>query len=99
MIAKQTTFDRASAPKLLLTDNLQNGPDAIRIVEKGTGRVVDGVHYEGAVPGAGEGSPAGRDSSAASKSIGRCANGFDSDDNLLDFRSMTATPGAANTCS
>ena len=101
VLAKQNVFDAASAPKLLLTDNLQNGPDAIRIVEKDTERVVDSVHYEGAVPGAGEGSPAGRDSGAASQSIGRCANGFDSDDNLLDFGSMTnnATPGAANTCS
>ena len=99
VLAKQAVFDSASAPRLLLTDNVQNGPDAIRIVETATGRVVDSVHYEGSVAGAGEGTPAGRDSGAASSSIGRCPNGFDSDDNRLDFGTMTATPGAANTCS
>jgi len=99
VIAKQTVFDAASVPKLLLDENLQNGPDAIRIVETASGRVVDSVHYEGAVPGAGEGTPAGRDSSAAATSIGRCPNGFDSNDNGTDFGSMTATPGSANICS
>lgn len=96
---KQTIYDAASEPKELVTESLQNGPDAIRIVEVATGRVVDAVHYKGPVAGAGEGSPAGSDSGTASKSIGRCANGFDSDDNSIDFRSMDSTPGAANTCS
>ena len=99
VIAKQQVYDNASAPRLLLTDNVQNGPDAIRIVETATGRVVDSVHYEGAVAGAGEGTPAGRDPGAAATSIGRCPNAFDSDDNGVDFTTMTATPGAANTCS
>ena len=40
--------------------NLQNGPDAIRIVEIATGRMVDGVHYKGSVAGAGEGKPGGK---------------------------------------
>lgn len=98
VMARQTVFDSAGVPKLLLTDNVQNGPDAIRIVETATGRVVDSVHYGGSVAGAGEGKPAGRDSGAAAESIGRCPSGFDSDDNGLDFASMTATPGADNTC-
>lgn len=82
------------------SSGIQNGPDAVRIVAKTDGRVVDAVHYESAVAGAGEGSPApADDANAASKSIGRCPNSFDSDDNAADFRTMTATPGAANTCS
>ena len=78
------------------TEDIQNGPDAIRIVHT-TGRVVDAVHYEGEVAGVGEGSPAPKDTE--SKSIGRCPDGFDSDENSLDFRTMPASPGTANTCS
>ena len=96
---KQTIYNAASEPKELVTGTLQNGPDAIRIVETATGRVVDGVHYNGSVAGAGEGNPAGADSGDASTSIGRCPNGFDSDDNSVDFTSMTTTPGTANICS
>ena len=100
LLARQAVFDAASVPKLLLDGaNLQNGPDAIRIVEIATGRVVDAVHYKGSVAGAGEGSPTGSDSGTASKSIGRCPNAFDSDDNSVDFTAMTATPGAVNNCS
>ena len=100
LFARQVIFDAASGAKLLLDGaNLQNGPDAVRIVETATGRVVDAVHYKGPVAGAGEGSPAASDSGTESKSIGRCANGFDSDENSLDFRSMDSTPGAANDCS
>ena len=100
LLARKEVFDTANVAKLLLDGaNLQNGPDAVRIVEIATGRVVDGVHYKGSVAGAGEGSPAGGDSGTASKSIGRCANGFDSDDNGLDFTSMDSTPGSANDCS
>ena len=100
LFARQSVFDAASVAKLLLDGaNLQNGPDAVRIVEIATGRVVDAVHYKGPVAGAGEGSPAVSDSGTASKSIGRCANGFDSDENSLDFRSMDSTPGAVNDCS
>ena len=100
LLARQSVFDAASVAKLLLDGaNLQNGPDAVRIVEIATGRVVDAVHYKGPVAGAGEGSPAVSDSGTASKSIGRCANGFDSDENSLDFRSMDSTPGAVNDCS
>lgn len=96
VIDKRTPFGGASVPTLRL--DLRNGPDAIRIVEKDTERVVDSVHYGGPVPGAGEGRPAGKDPGAASMSIGRCPNGSDSDDNSLDFTSMDSTPGAANTC-
>ena len=103
VIADQAVIDEpnllpAGTPTLVLTGTgVQNGPDGVRIVAKADGRVVDAVHYEGVVLGAGEGSAAPQD--PEDKSIGRCPNGFDSNDNGLDFKAMTATPGAANTCS
>ena len=103
VIADQAVIDEpnllpAGTPTLVLTGTgIQNGPDGVRIVAKADGRVVDAVHYERVVPGAGEGSAAPQD--PEDQSIGRCPNGFDSNDNGLDFRTMTATPGAANTCS
>ena len=105
LIADQAVLDADGLPGAITkvtmkSSGIQNGPDAVRIVAKTDGRVVDAVHYESAVAGAGEGSPApADDANAASKSIGRCPNSFDSDDNAADFRTMTATPGAANTCS
>ena len=102
VIADQAVIDGLpqNTPSLLLTGSgVTNGPDGVRIVAQADGRVVDAVHYERAVPGAGEGSPTQADPDEQDTSIGRCPNGFDSDDNGLDFRTMTATPGAANTCS
>ena len=101
LIADQNVIDTVPGvtSQALKSSGLQNGPDAIRIVETSTGRVVDGVHYGGPVAGAGEGATALKDPATASTSIGRCPNGFDSNDNGLDFIAMSATPGAANTCS
>ena len=101
VIADQAVIDNlpAGTASLALTGSgVTNGPDGVRIVSTADGRIVDAVHYEGVVPGAGEGSPAPQDPADAATSIGRCPAGFDSDDNGLDFRAMTATPGAANTC-
>ena len=105
MIADQKIFDDNSSlqtpdPLLLTSSGIQNGPDVVRIVAVADGRVVDAVHYEGVVPGLGEGSPAPEDPAAeTATSIGRCPSGYDSDDNGRNFRTMRATPGAANTCS
>ncbi|MCY4376305.1 MAG: lamin tail domain-containing protein [Spirochaetaceae bacterium] len=105
VLAKQSLIDTpsflpAGTLTLALTGNsVTNGPDGVRIVRQADSRVVDAVHYEGVVPGAGEGSPAPQDPDTDTTSIGRCPAGFDSDDNGLDFRAMPATPGAANTCS
>ena len=82
----------------LKSGGLQNGPDAVRIVEAATGRVLDGLHYEEAIPDAGEGGPAPEDATGSPTSIGRCPDGFDSDDNGADFAAATPTPGAANDC-
>ena len=106
VIADQKIFDdNAGLPPvetdalLLTSSGIQNGPDVVRIVAVADGRVVDAVHYERVVPGLGEGSPAPEDAAAeAGTAIGRCPSGYDSDDNGRDFRTMTATPGAANTC-
>ena len=101
VIADQAVIDNlpAGTASLALTGSgITNGPDGVRIVATADGRVIDAVHYERAVPGAGEGSPAPEDPATASTSIGRCPAGFDSNDNGHDFREMTATPGAANSC-
>ena len=82
----------------LKSGGLQNGPDAVRIVEAATGRVLDALHYEEAIPDTGEGNPAPEDATDSPTSIGRCPDGFDSDDNGADFATMTPTPGAANDC-
>ena len=102
VIADQAVIDslpNGTSSFVLSGSGITNGPDGVRIVSKEDGRVVDAVHYEGAVPGSGEGSPAPQDPAAAFTSIGRCPAGFDSNDNGLDFREMPATPGSANTCS
>ena len=105
VIADQKIFDdntglQTPEPLLLTSSGIQNGPDVVRIVAVADGRVVDAVHYERVVPGLGEGSPAPEDPAAeTATSIGRCPSGYDSDDNGRNFRTMTATPGAANTCS
>lgn len=101
VIADQAVIDAlpaGTAAMPLKSGGLQNGPDGIRIVEAATGRVLDSVHYRDPVPGAGEGRPAPKDTTAAPTSIGRCPDGSDSDDNGADFATMTPTPGAANAC-
>ena len=101
MIADQAVVDALPGGTASLTlsgSGVTNGPDGVRIVSRADGRVVDAVHYEGVVPGSGEGSPAPQDPATAATSIGRCPSGFDSNDNGLDFGEMPATPGAANTC-
>ena len=76
---------------------LQQGPDIVRIVKISTEKVMDAVQYEGRASGAGEGASAPSDTDV--KSIGRCPNGSDTNDNGADFVTMTPTPGKTNTCS
>ncbi len=82
---------------LALDTNLQQGPDLVRIVKISTKKVMDAVQYEGSANGAGEGTPAPSDTE--DKSIGRCPNGSDTNDNGADFVTMAPTPGKTNTCS
>ena len=76
---------------------LQQGPDIVRIVKISTEKVMDAVQYEGRASGAGEGASAPSDTDV--KSIGRCPNGSDTNDNGADFVTMAPTPGKTNTCS
>ena len=76
---------------------LQQGPDIVRIVKISTEKVMDAVQYEGRAIGAGEGASAPSDTE--DKSIGRCPNGSDTNDNGADFVTMAPTPGKTNTCS
>ncbi len=104
VIGDKAVLDAATLPdatvKIALgSSGLQQGPDAVRIVRIADEKVMDAVQYEGTPTGAGEGASAPTDPATAGKSIGRCPNGSDSNDNGTDFRAMTATPGKVNTCS
>lgn len=82
------------------TNFTQNGaPDGIGL--RLSGVLVDAVSYEGdtGAPYT-EGSGAGlEDSSTVAGSIGRCADGADTDQNNVDFVfASTSTPGATNSC-
>lgn len=72
---------------------LQNGPDAVRLVQGM--QVIDSVAYEGAVPGVDAGVSVADDEARA---LGRCPDGFDSGDPALDFRLAAPSPGGPNTC-
>jgi hypothetical protein len=73
---------------------MQNGPDGVRLMLGE--RVLDALAYEGAVPGLSEGQASGADD--AERAFGRCPDGFDSEQNSLDFRLLTPTPGTPNAC-
>jgi endonuclease I len=78
-------------------DNLQNGaPDGLRLVQGAT--VLDGLSYEGVIPGVTEGAlGGGTDNPAGPQALARSSSGTDTGDNDADFAPVgTLTPGAAN---
>ena len=79
-------------------DLIQNGaPDAIAIVQGTT--IIDTVSYEGDVSGYTEGTGAGLvDDATPDKSIQRCGDGVDTNQNTVDFAHHYHTPGTVNTC-
>ncbi|MDB4977772.1 MAG: lamin tail protein [Myxococcaceae bacterium] len=79
---------------MLSGSGLQNGPDGVRIVR--AGRLIDAVAYEDKVMGSGEGAAAPADE--AEQSLSRCPDGFDTDDNALDFQLTRPTPGTVSVC-
>ncbi|MFL5982848.1 MAG: ExeM/NucH family extracellular endonuclease [Gaiellaceae bacterium] len=82
------------------TDLIQNGaPDAIGL-RNGAGTLVDRLSYEGSTTDFTEGSGVGLvdDGSSATAGISRCPDGADTDQNNVDFKPATNTPGAANSC-
>jgi len=88
----------------VLSNIIQNGaPDAIAIVENGSGNVVDVVSYEGSVGAPyveGTGIPAGQSDTTVLVpdllGISRFPDGADTNDNSVDFRNSCSTPGGAN---
>ena len=80
----------------LPANGLQNGaPDGVRLM-RGNLRI-DGLAYEGALEGTGEGMPAIADPGAGA--LARCPDGADGNDNATDFVLVDMpTPGAANAC-
>ena len=76
------------------TYSLQNGPDAIRLVDS-EGHVLDTVGY-GALDDPAFVETMGAAKVAAGKSIARALDGVDSDDNALDFVEASPTPGRHN---
>ena len=89
----------AGVLRLPLMGSIQNGaPDGVRIVDA-FGALIDGLAYEGPLPGTGEGEPAAGDpGQPVHESIARCLNLADTQDNAADFRVLAATPGLAQTC-
>lgn len=85
---------------VLIADGIQNGaPDAIRLMTPDG--PLDGLAYEGNLPGFGEGAgPIAADQGLdAGGSLARCPDDADTDDNATDFTLLpTPTPGAANAC-
>jgi hypothetical protein len=84
--------DSVAARNARLGAVLQNGPDAVRLVERG--RVIDRVGY-GALqdPGLFEGRPA---VDLPDVSLARIPDGRDTDDNAADFQAALPTPGRRN---
>ncbi len=96
-------------PFSLEKDNVQNGPDALALIDLARGVLVDAVSYEGALTGVvidgvgtvdlAEGGTwtSADDKSFESMSIIRFPNGVDTDDCGADWTTTTlVTPGAAN---
>jgi uncharacterized protein len=82
------------------TNLIQNGsPDAVGLRQSGT--LIDALSYEGNswVPYT-EGSGVGLDDdpSLADRGLSRCPDGFDTDQNNVDFTYRDITPGTANAC-
>ena len=81
-------------PDAVTTYSLQNGPDAIRLVDA-NGRVLDTLGY-GALDDPLFAETMGAVRVPAGKSIARALDGVDSDDNSIDFVAATPTPGRHN---
>lgn len=77
---------------------LQNGPDAVRIVDA-AGGLIDAFGYEGDVAGATEGDfLSGDPGNERPQSASRCPVDADTNDNATDFRYVTPSPGLASIC-
>lgn len=87
--------------QILLQGSMQNGPDAVRIVDVSNPGAfpIDAVASEGLVDGSGEGNPTFGDGNGdLDSSLSRCPDGADQQDNLTDFTVRTPSPGVGNVC-
>ena len=79
-----------SVKTIALPGAIQNGePDGVRIVDA-QDALIDGLAYEGAMVGTGEGDYAPADLSDSAASLVRCPDGADTDDNWTDFELVSA---------
>ncbi|HET6349717.1 MAG TPA: lamin tail domain-containing protein, partial [Candidatus Krumholzibacteria bacterium] len=81
-------------PDAVITYSLQNGPDAIRLVNA-DGGVLDTVGY-GGLDDPDFVETRGADAVPAGKSIARALDGVDSNNNQIDFVAASPTPGRHN---
>jgi hypothetical protein len=102
VIGHSAAIDALPAGVASIVNNkaVQNGGadgDGVRLLVDGL--FFDGVAYEAALVGTGEGSFAPADSNTEPGSLNRCPNANDSNDNGKDFVFRpTPTPGMANAC-
>jgi len=89
-------------PSVLLPGALENGPDAVRLVNRAAGsvEVLDAIAYEGAIDGQGEGRVSGLADQAPDEalSLSRCPSGADTNDNAADLRLALPSPGTSDLC-
>ena len=80
------------------SDNIRNGPDAVAIVDRTTGNIIDALSYGGEISGYVEGTATDAvDTSSGAGSLIRYPNGADSNDASTDWAFTTSiTPGVAN---
>ncbi|MGH7280362.1 MAG: lamin tail domain-containing protein [Polyangiaceae bacterium] len=80
------------------TGNIRNGPDAVAIVDRTTGDIIDALSYGGEISGYVEGTATDAvDSSTSAGSLIRYPNGSDTNDASTDWIFTTSiTPGVAN---
>lgn len=80
------------------SDNIRNGPDAVAIVDRATGNIIDALSYGGEISGYVEGTATSAvDTSASAGSLIRYPNGSDTNDASTDWIFTTSiTPGVPN---
>ena len=80
------------------SDNIRNGPDAVAIVDRSNGNIIDALSYGGEISGYVEGTATDAvDTSSGAGSMIRYPNGSDSNDASTDWAFTTSiTPGVAN---
>jgi hypothetical protein len=86
---------------VLLQGAIQNGPDGVRLLDAAAPvlRIIDAVASEGPIVDCQEGAPTIADGNGpVDTALGRCPDGLDRGDNLLDFSAAEPTPGAPNLC-